>query len=66
VIRDRSEAAGLTMSPEFEEIWRRELRVSARNLSVARRRFREEAKGDEGGRRGGLYRPGRVTEGAGE
>jgi hypothetical protein len=37
-----------------------------RNFSVARRRFCEGAKGDEGGRRGGLYRPGRVTEGAGE
>jgi hypothetical protein len=56
--RRKSRGLAYPGSSESSGLGRRYLRSPARNFSVARRRFREEAKGDGGGRRGGLYRPG--------
>jgi hypothetical protein len=46
VNRDRREAAGLTMSPEFEEIWRRNSGAPARNRSVLSAQYRGERRGN--------------------
>jgi hypothetical protein len=53
--RFRRKSRGLAYlgSSESSGLGRRHLRSPVRNFCVARRRFREEAKGDGGGRRGG-------------